>query len=118
MLMFFLNERFIKQGMKLVDMVMSNNTLRNVVYFDYTNQKFKMSQDVTKMSRDTLKDNNISLSLDNDNNSILDDKEKDLKDLKKKIIDYTNNKLGTKYRYQTKITKRTYQCENKRGLWL
>jgi uncharacterized phage protein (TIGR02220 family) len=37
-----------------------------------------------------------------DTNNILNDKEKDLKDLKKSIIDYTNSKLGTNYRYQTK----------------
>lgn len=51
-----------------------------------------------------LIDNNISNS-DLSNNNIIDDKEKDLKDLKdlkQKIIDYTNSKLGTNYRYQTK----------------
>lgn len=81
-----------KNIMKFVDKIKSDY-LRNEVLEMY--QKYKEGNTLSIGYR--YPTNTIS-----NTNDILNDKEKDLKDLKKSIIDYTNSKLGTNYRYQTK----------------
>lgn len=100
------------QNVEGLEKIQERNRIRQQRYRD--NKKMKQitsgeEESNTALRNDDvtpLKDNNISLSNSELSNTIikdtLNDKDKDLKDLKEKIIDYTNSKLGTNYRYQTK----------------
>lgn len=97
------------QNVDGLDKIRENNRIRQQRFREQKKlslDNIESNTNVTLRNVTPLKDNNISLSNSELSNTIikdtLNDKDKELKELKEKIIDYTNSKLGTNYRYQTK----------------